>query len=229
MLVAGTAGHARADDVFSSDRPGYANGVLAAPVAALIAETGATVTWDELDAPTLALPALRLRVGVLPWLETRIDLPNLTTTLGDPVGFAGSPIALALKLAGNVHPKIGLSLIPSFAFGVQTPTQARIEINFNIALGPLGIAGNFALATSRALERNFSAEGSVALNLQLHSKLGAFVQTFAILESKIHTFVGGGLYVQLLETLQMDLWADVGLLERSPRFAGGVGATLLYR
>ncbi len=228
-----SASGAFADDGFSSDRPGYANGTSSAPVLRPITETGVTLRWDEDDPTQLTAPDLRIRTGVADWLELRLDVPTLVVTFGDEEIAAGD-LTLAAKLGGTFRNGLALSLIPSVTIPMGSTTgktTSRLEVNWAVSAGIVGFGGNVAAGIVQVDdERLVQGEGSLAISVQAAPKFGLYAQGFAtwVRGADPLPYAGVGFYVQALSYVQVDLYADVGLTDDATRLTVGAGVSVLW-
>lgn len=231
LLVCTAALPVRADDAFSSDRPGYANSTSVAPVLRPITEFGGTVAWDPDDGTAGTFPDLRIRMGATRWLELRVDVP--TVLFDDPMGFGD--LTLALKLGSPVAGTFAVSVIPSVTIPVGTNdgrTTGRLELNWSASAGIVGFGGNFAasVVTNAMDERRLRGEGSLAIGVQVSSMLGLYVQAFMLWteDEDPLPYAGLGAYLQAHPRVQTDLYVDVGLTDDTTRLVIGAGVTVLW-
>ncbi len=221
---------AHADDAFSSDRPGYANGTSVAPVLRPITELGATVAWDPDDGEAGTFPDLRIRVGAARWIELRIDVP--TIVFENPMGVGD--LTLAAKLGSPIAGTLAISVIPSVTIPVGTSdgrTTGRLELNWSASVGMVGFGGNFAAGVTRVMdERRLRGEGSFAVSVQPISTFGFYVQGFMLWteDEDPLPFAGAGIYIQAHPRVQTDLYADIGLTDDTTRLLIGAGLTVLW-
>lgn len=231
FVVCATALPVRADDAFSSDRPGYSNSTSVAPVLRPITEIGGTVAWDPDDGTAGTFPDLRIRVGASRWLELRVDVP--TILFDDPMGVGD--LTLALKLGSPVAGTLAVALVPSVTIPVGTgdgPTTGRLELNWSASAGIVGFGGNFAASVVNDAmdQRHLRGEGSVALGVQLAGVLTLYAQAFMLWteDEDPLPYAGIGAYLQAHPRVQTDLYVDVGLTDDTTRLVIGAGLTVLW-
>ncbi|MGE0789876.1 MAG: transporter [Sandaracinaceae bacterium] len=233
---------------FSSDRPGFANTTATAAVFHLTTEMGAVATIS--DDPTGSLPNLRLRFGLLDWLEARVIAPSAIGDFG-----AGGPriglgdMALGFKVGSAVADTVRIAMVwdftmptatertPDTSFGspeVTVTGEAVLDWSF---WGPLTLTPEAIFHINAELDplsgetvRVFDGGGSLKLTWQIIDSLGVFVQSYVLKSelSDVRVQVGGGIYFLALPNWQLDASFDTRVTEQGDDPTVQVGTTILW-
>jgi len=247
--LAALAGSARpAAAAFPSDRPGAAETAWTVGTYRLQLETGLELQVDDLagvDVLRLLLPT-KLRFGLVDAIEIHIESDALVwERLSPPGGAASSRTMRAdLDFGAKVHALDGDGWVPAVALlvSVTAPTGSprvtadawlvsptfAVEWTLPLEIGVLVNAG----FTTPVTERDTTDDvARYALSIgrsfaPVAPWLAGFVQVFGATPldgEDTEAMVGGGFTFAVHELVQLDLYANGGLTEPAPTFAGGLG------
>jgi hypothetical protein len=236
---------------FPADRPSAADNAWTVGMMHLQLETGVELRVDEVagaDVLRLLLPT-KLRFGVVESIELHLESDALVWQRTSPPagGEAVSEVLGAdLDFGAKIHAVDGAGWVPSVGLvvSVTAPTGSRqvtrnawlvsptfaVEWTLPLEIGLLLNAGFTAPLTRRATTDDV-VRYALAIGRSFAPVapwLAGFVQVFG--ETPLDgedtvAMVGGGFTFRVHELVQLDIYANGGLSELAPTFAGGLGLT----
>jgi len=243
LLLVVLAGTAAAQEPISADRPGQTPSPTVIPARRIQVEIDAQTVLDDPGSGTVttySLPAVLIRLGLLPTLELRAGAEYRTIATGDTLdqvkGIAAVNVGAKISITqeNGALPELGLVM----QFGLPTGSEA---------FAPRYVTPTLALGARSALDRDgavnlygsvggswdgTSGHGSgsygVALWVAPTSWFGLFTEVDGILTPGLtpaHT-LDAGAYILAAPSLQFDLFGGLGLTGSAPDAFINVGLSV---
>jgi hypothetical protein len=235
-----------------SDRPGEADPPTILPKGVIQLEGGVKfgrdTGGDDPDTGTLTVPDLTVRIGLIEWLELRLELDGLLYELRDGArdrALASDP-ALGAKL-GGIEQR-GLLPEASLLAGVSLPvgSDAATSDGFDPVLDGLyqwQLSEAFALVVNTRFSaptqgsdddrRIFEFGPQASLDWQVTPTVGAFVEYFGAIKTRgvadEHSMDGGFTWLIPGRRLQLDLSGGGGLNDAAPDWFVSAGISVRFQ
>ena len=251
LLLAGFTASAQMP-ISESDRPGFADPPSLIPKNAIQIEGGIQFERDtgddEPDKTTFTVPDLTLRVGVLDWLEARLQMDGLLYEFRDGVSnrALASDLGLGAKLGlfeqRGLLPETGLLVGLSLPVGSRAATSDGVDpvldglYQWQLSeQAALVVNTRFSVPTQGSDDdrRIFRFDPQASLDWQLTGALGVFIEYYGAIQSggvaDEHSLDGGFTWLFLEKRLQLDLSGGGGLNQAAPDWFVSAGATIRFK
>jgi hypothetical protein len=251
LVLAGFAASAQMP-IEQSDRPGEADPPAILPKGAIQLEGGVVfgrlTGGDDPDTGTLAVPELTVRIGLVDWLELRLQVDGLLYEFRDGASnrALASDLALGAKLGGIAQR--GLLPETSLLAGVSLPvgSDAATSDGFDPILDGLyqwQLTEDVALVVNTRFSaptqgsddprRIFEFGPQASLDWQITPTIGAFVEYFGAIKTRgvadEHSMDGGFTWLIAGQRLQLDVSGGGGLNDAAPDWFVSAGLSIRFQ
>lgn len=235
-----------------SDRPGEADPPTILPKGAIQLEGGVKFERDtgrdDPDTGTLTVPELTVRIGLIDWLELRLEVDGLLYEFRDGASnrALGSDMALGAKLGGidqrGVLPETSLLAGVSLPVGSDSATSDGFDPILDglyqwqlTQEASLVVNTRFSAPTQGSDDhrRIFEFGPQTSLDWQITPTIGAFVEYFGAIKTRgvadEHSLDGGFTLLIARRRLQLDLSAGGGLNDAAPDWFVSAGLSIRFQ
>jgi hypothetical protein len=227
-----------------ADRPSFSGTPRTLRQARIQVEAGYTFTQDEEDGERRkeqSFPEVLVRVGLLDWLELRVDWNYLVAELDDGVRDTidgaedlGVGLKFALAEQDGVIPELGLITELTAPTGARAFTADKVtgggsllyEWEITRLITAAGLTGFHTVAQGDDDYLEFSQSARAGFNLA--GSLGAYAEWFALFRSGAEDdtpehYASGGVTYRVTTNLQLDARVGAGLNPDADDFFAGAG------
>lgn len=251
MLLAGSGASAQMA-ISQSDRPGEADPPAILPKGAIQLEGGVEFERDtgedDPDTGTLTAPDLTVRIGLIDWMELRLQVDGLLYEFRDRTSnrALGSDIQIGAKLGSidqrRVLPETSVLIGVSLPVGSDEATSDGFDpivdglYQWQLTRDTALVVNTRFTAPTQGSDddrRIFEFAPQASLDWQITPTVGAFVEYFGAIKNRgvadEHSIDGGFTWLIASERLQLDLSAGGGLNEAAPDWFVSAGISIRFQ